>query len=113
MPHPSNRPDDSRRSGVSPDRARDPRPHPANRLRRAIDAVTETFCAATPSREAVRDAAVRYGSAARALALAPEDMAAALHAQLRRCTARHSAALRAELEASVGWWAIHGYHRAD
>jgi len=113
MPNPSNRPDDSRRSGVPADRARDPRPQPGSRLRRAVEAVTDALCAATPSMEAVRDAAVRYGSAARARALAPEEMAAALHAQLRRCTARHSAAVRAELEASVAWWAIHGYHRAD
>jgi hypothetical protein len=63
--------------------------------------------------DAVRDAAVRYGSAARAVALAPDDMAAAIGALLRRCTTAHAPAVRAELQASVPWWAIHGYHRAD
>jgi hypothetical protein len=63
--------------------------------------------------DAVRDAAVRYGGAARAVALAPDEMAAALGALLRRCTERHAPGMRAELEASVPWWAAHGYHRAD
>jgi hypothetical protein len=75
--------------------------------------VADAVCAATLSMDAVRDAAVRYGTAARALALAPDDMAAALRALLRRCAERHAPAVRAELEASVPWWAIHGYHRAD
>jgi hypothetical protein len=75
--------------------------------------LAEVLCAARPPMDAVRDAAVRYGSAARAVALAPEAMTGAIGALLRRCAARHAPALRAELEASVAWWAVHGYHRAD
>jgi hypothetical protein len=110
MPIPSDRPDDVRRPSAPLDRAPADAP---SRPRRALEALADALCAAAPSREAVRDAAVRYGTAARALALAPDDMAAALGALLRRCAPRHAPALRAELEASVPWWAIHGYHRAD
>ena len=83
---------------------------PAARLMTGLAAA---LSAATPSMDALRDAAVRYGSAARALAIGPDEMAGALSAILRRCIARHAPALRAELETSVPWWAIHGYHRAD
>ncbi len=110
MPIPSDRPDDVRRPSAALERAPADAP---SRPRRALEALGDALCAATPSMEAVRDAAVRYGTAARALALAPDDMSAALGALLRRCAPRHAPALRAELEASVPWWAIHGYHRAD
>jgi hypothetical protein len=86
---------------------------PLSRTRRALVGLADALCAATPSMDTVRDAAVRYGTAARAVALAPEEMAGALQALLRRCAERHAPAVRAELEASVPWWAIHGYHRAD
>lgn len=117
MPLSSDRPSSTRRPDAPADRAPDdpalPVGVPGGRLRRAIDAVADALSDATPSMEAVRDAAVRYGSAARALALAPDEMVTALHALLRRYAARHPAAVRAELEASVAWWAVHGYHRAD
>ena len=109
MPTPSERPHVPAGTRVS----RDPGPSTASRPRRALARLADALCAATPSMDAVRDAAVRYGSAARAVALAPDDMAAAIGALLRRCTTAHAPAVRAELQASVPWWAIHGYHRAD
>ena len=109
MPIPSDRSDAPRGPRAPAERAPDALP----RAWRPLEVLADALCAATPSMEAVRDAAVRYGTAARALALAPDDMAAALGALLRRCAPRHAPALRAELEASVPWWAIHGYHRAD
>jgi hypothetical protein len=61
----------------------------------------------------VRAAAVRFGHAARDAGLGPEDMAAALGAQVRRAVALRGAADLARLGASVAWWGAHGYHRAD
>ena len=90
----------------------DPAPDAAPR-RRAIDAVADALSAVPLSLDAVRRTAVRYGHVARDLALAPEEMHAALRALVRRCAARRPPAVRAELEASVAWWAVHGYHRAD
>jgi hypothetical protein len=120
MPIPSDRSDAPPRPGVPVVRAGaraveraaaggDPVPRP----RRALELLADALCAARPSMGAVRDAAVRYGGAAREVALAPDEMTVALGALLRRCAARHAPAMRAELEASVPWWAAHGYHRAD
>lgn len=81
--------------------------------RRAIDAVADALSAVPLSLDAVRRAAVRYGHVARDLALAPEEMHAALRALVRRHADRRPPAVRAQLEASVAWWAVHGYHRAD
>jgi hypothetical protein len=106
----SDRSDDPRRSDAPVPLATDAG---SRGQRRALAAVADALCAKTLSMDAVRDAAVRYGSAARVLALAPDEMAGALRALLRRCTERHAPSVRAELEASVPWWAIHGYHRAD
>jgi hypothetical protein len=117
MPVPSDRSESAR--GVDPPAAASggdatvSRPGTAAGPRRALAAVADALCAATLSMDAVRDAAVRYGSAARARAVGPDEMVTALHGLLRRCAQRHAPALRAELEASVPWWAIHGYHRAD
>lgn len=77
------------------------------------EAIAATLSAPTLSLEALRRAVVRYGSAARDLALAPEEMLAGLMPFLRRRLESFAPARRAELEASVQWWAIHGYHRAD
>jgi hypothetical protein len=108
MPTPSERP-------AAPPFA-DPASDAAPR-RRALDAptgaVADALLAVPLSLDAVRRAAVRYGHAARDLALPPEEMSAALRGLVRRCAARRPAGVRAELEASVAWWAVHGYHRAD
>lgn len=116
MPIPSERPDDPRRFDVpaesdAPDeRAFAPGPP---RSRRALATVADALGAAPLSMDAVRDAAVRYGSAARVLAIGPDELVDGVRALLRRHAARHAPAVRAELETSVPWWAIHGYHRAD
>lgn len=90
----------------------DPEPDFAPR-RRAIDDVADALCATPLSLDAVRRAAVRYGHVARDLALGPEEMHAALRALVRRHATGRPPAVRAELEASLAWWAVHGYHRAD
>jgi hypothetical protein len=113
MSVPSERPDSPRQPGSVVDRAAEVAADLGLRPRHALARLADALCAAGPSREAVREAAVRYGSAARALALAPDEMVAALHALLRRCAARHAPAVRAELETSAAWWAAHGYYRAD
>ena len=109
MPTPSERPDVP--SGSTAPTGRVATGPSANR--RALARLADVLCAATPSMDAVRDAAVRYGGVARAVAVGPDEMATALAALLRGCAGRHAPAVRAELEASVPWWAIHGYYRAD
>ena len=113
MPSQSEHPDAPRGTSVPAPRTQGSTQGPAGRPRHALAGLADVLCAATPSMDAVRDAAVRYGTAARAVALAPDEMSAAIAALLRRCAERHAPAVRAELQASVPWWAIHGYHRAD
>lgn len=84
----------------------------ASSVRRAADAVIQALAEPRLSLEALRQAVIRYGRAAREVALAPDEMLGALVPQLRRLLAAHLPD-RPELESWVEWWAIHGYHRAD
>lgn len=86
---------------------------PASLARRAFDAVAETLAAPSVNREAIRRAAVRYGAAARDLAMPAEEMVDALRALVQRSLASREPSLYTELATSVSWWAVHGYHRAD
>jgi hypothetical protein len=86
---------------------------PPSAVRRAADAVVQALGAPTVSLEALRQAVMRYARQARELALAPEEMLAALAPLVRRCVARCTPDRQAELVSWVQWWAIHGYHRAD
>jgi hypothetical protein len=121
MPAPSDRPADRTpradravpRLATSADAAPDLQPGDAVRRRRALDRVAESLAAVPLSLEAVRAAAVRFGDAARDAGLAPDEMAAALAAQVRRSATRRGASDPARLGASVAWWGAHGYHRAD
>ncbi len=113
MPASTERSDSPCSAGPAADRAADVAADLGLRPRHALARLADALCAAAPSRERVREAAVRYGAAARALALAPDEMVASLRVLLRRCAPRHAPAVRAELETSAAWWAAHGYHRAD
>lgn len=79
--------------------------------RRAADAIIQALAAPALSLDALRRAVVRYGHVARDLALAPDEMIAALGPVLRRCVRPELPG--PELRRLVQWWAIHGYHRAD
>ena len=106
MPSPSDRPVDV--DTALPGRL--PAPSPA---RRAADAVRQALSAPTLSEDALRRAVIRYGSVARDLALAPDEMLAALIPAVRRGLARVAPEHQAEVQRRVQWWAIHGYHRSD
>ncbi len=79
--------------------------------RRAVDGIVQALAAPALSLDALRGAVVRYGHLARDLALAPDEMVAALAPVVRRC--RRPELPPAELQRLVQWWAIHGYHRVD
>ena len=78
----------------------------------ALGPVRAALGAPRLSLDALRDAVVRYGRVAREVALAPEEMLAALVPLARRIADAHQRE-RPELATWVEWWAIHGYHRAD
>lgn len=65
------------------------------------------------SREALRTAVVRYGAVSRDAGASVSDLTDALDVELAPALSRFPAALAAELRVHVGWWAAHGYHRAD
>ena len=92
-------------SAASFDGRRDTRPF--------ADAVIQALTAPTPSLDDVRRAVVRYARTARELAVAADDMLASLAPRVRRALDALPSARRAELLASVEWWAIHGYYGAD
>ncbi len=65
------------------------------------------------SREALRDAVVRYGTLSRDAGATVADLRDGLDVSLAAALARFPAPVAAELRVHVGWWAAHGYHRAD
>jgi hypothetical protein len=77
------------------------------------DAVVQALTAPRPSMDDVRRAVVRYARNARELAIAADEMLAALVSRVRRALDPLPSARRTELLASVEWWAIHGYYGAD
>jgi hypothetical protein len=83
------------------------------RARQLADAVVQALSTPSLSLDAIRGAAERYGRAARDLALALDDMLAALTPRVRGSLDAVPASQRAEILAQVQWWAIHGYYRGD
>ena len=77
------------------------------------DAVIQALTAPRPSLDDVRHAVVRYARAARELAVAADERLAGLAPRVRRALDTLPSARRAEVMASVEWWAIHGYYGAD
>ena len=65
------------------------------------------------SRQALRDAVVRYGTLARDAGASVADLRDTLDASLAPALAQLPAPVAAELRVHAGWWAAHGYHRAD
>lgn len=65
------------------------------------------------SREALRAEVVQYGMTARDAGASVSELTAALDAALAPALAGLPDALAAEVRVHVGWWAAHGYHRAD
>ena len=85
----------------------------AERLRTALDGITQALASPACSLERVRRAVVRYGAIAHEQALQVDEMIATLTRDISAAIAPLPSMRRAELLASVQWWAVHGYHRAD
>lgn len=79
----------------------------------AIDAARRALRQTPFSREALRAEIVRYGAVSRDVGASVSDLTDALDVGLAPALARFPEAVAAELRVHVGWWAAHGYHRAD
>jgi hypothetical protein len=89
------------------------RPTSFERLRGALDAISQALSAPAHSLDAVRCDVIRYGALAREQALQLDDMLANLRRGVGGAVERLPTPERAEVLAAVQWWAVHGYHRAD
>ena len=96
-----------------PSRSFAPAADPRSAARQLADGVVQVLSAPRVSLEALRGAVVRYGRAARELAIAADDAVAALLQLVGRSLEAMPGAVRADLVAHLQWWTIHGYHRAD
>lgn len=65
------------------------------------------------SRETLRAQIVRYAAVAREQGASGAELAEALDLALAPALAGLAAATADELRVHIGWWAAHGYHRAD
>lgn len=90
-----------------------PRLGSSDRLRAALDAIAQTLTSPSFSLDQVRRTVVRYGNVARDQALQIDEMIATLTRGLRDVLDALPDRRRADVLASVQWWAVHGYHRAD
>lgn len=94
-----------------------PRRPAGERLRAALDAIvhalTQALASPAATIESVRAVAVRYGRLAREQALQLDETIAGLTRVVAAAVDPLPTAQRDELLASVQWWAVHGYHRAD
>jgi hypothetical protein len=90
-----------------------PAPEGRRETRPLAEAIIQALSAPGPSLGDVRLAVVRYARAARELAIAADEMLAGIAPLVRRALEAMPSARRAELMASVEWWAIHGYYGAD
>ena len=89
------------------------RPAGRERLRAALDAVVHAMASPGPSLDPVRRLVVRYGATAREQAVQLDDMLQTLTRTICGALDAVPSTQRAEVLASVQWWAVHGYHRAD
>ena len=92
---------------------RGPPPLRAPRTDWLRDALREVLCAAEVSPERLRAVVVRFAATAREWAAAVDDVVLTVHREARPYLERLPTALRAELAASIQWWTVHGFHRAD
>ncbi len=86
---------------------------PAGSTAAAIAAARQALRRTPFSREALRAEIVWYGAVSRDAGASVSDLSDALDAGLAPALARFPEAVAAELRVHVGWWAAHGYHRAD
>jgi hypothetical protein len=100
-------------SDPAPTAASGPRRPAVDRIRGALDAIAEAVASPAFSLESVRRLVVRYGAIARDQALQVDEMIPALSCTVAEAIAPMPTAQRDEMLASVQWWAVHGYHRAD
>ena len=77
------------------------------------EALREALCTSPVSAERVRAIIVRFAAAAREWASAADDVVAAVQSEAHPYLERLPSHRRAELSASMQWWAVHGFHRAD
>lgn len=93
------------------------RPAGRERLRNALDAaldgIAQALAAPRPSIECVRRFTVRFGALAREQALQLDEVVPMLMRGVRTTIDALPSPRRDEMLASVQWWAVHGYHRAD
>jgi hypothetical protein len=89
------------------------RPASRERVRAALDAVVHAIASPGPSLDPVRRVVVRYGATAREQAMQLDDMLQTLTRSICGALDAVPSPQRAEVLASVQWWAVHGYHRAD
>jgi hypothetical protein len=94
-------------------------PHPADRrpsLGRgpsALAAARDVLGAVPLAREALRAEVVRYAAAARANGATAAELTDALDRALGPALAALPGRVADDVRVHVGWWAAHGYHRAD
>jgi len=93
--------------------AASPRRQAGERLRSALDAITQALASPVLSLERVRRLVIRYGALAHDQALQVDEMIGALTRTVERALEPLPSTRHAEVLASVQWWAVHGYHRAD
>lgn len=79
----------------------------------ALTAAQDALRESPSSREALRAAVVRYGTACADAGALASDLTRALDAALGPALAHFPDAVAAELRVHIAWWAAHGYHRAD
>lgn len=89
------------------------RPVPFGRGAAALAAARDTLRRMPFSREALRAEVVRYAAAARAHGATAAELTEALERALAPALASLPRRVADEVRLHVGWWAAHGYHRAD
>jgi len=89
------------------------RPGGRERLRVALEAVSQAIASPGPSLDPVRRLVERYGALARDQAVQLDEMLQTLTRTVCGALDTLPSPQRAEVLASVQWWAVHGYHRAD
>ena len=90
-----------------------PRPVGRERIRAALDAVVHAIASPGPSLDPVRRLVMRYGATSREQAVQLDEMLQTLTRTICGALDALPSPQRAEVLASVQWWAVHGYHRAD
>jgi len=86
---------------------------PVPRIEWLREALREALCTSPVSAERVRAVIVRFATAAREWASGADDVVAAVQSEAHPYLEQLPSDRRAELSASMQWWAVHGFHRAD